>query len=156
MNLSEQTHLSEVVVSLLQSGELPQETLILSSLLIQLCPQSCTRLRHSLTHTLCTHTQRRREEGVWDTMWEKEAKKKKKKWERGDDFWNNADLYDASKSENLPSCAFSCSSNRAERSSLSLLKVSFSLFRASTSLKSERESAIKTLLSVRQKLKETV
>ena len=55
MNLSEQTHLSEVVVSLLQSGELPQETLILSSLLIQLCPQSCTRLSHSLTHTLCTH-----------------------------------------------------------------------------------------------------
>lgn len=40
VNLSEQTHLSEVVISLLQSGELPQETLILCPLLIQLSLQS--------------------------------------------------------------------------------------------------------------------
>lgn len=78
MNLSEQTHLSEVVVSLLQSGELPQETLILSSLLIQLCPQSCTRLSHSLMNTLCAHTEEEKR-GFWDTKWEKEAKKEKRR-----------------------------------------------------------------------------
>lgn len=61
MNLSEQTHLPEVVVSLLQSGELSQETLILPPLLIQLCPQSCTHLRHSLVHTLCTQTKKNTE-----------------------------------------------------------------------------------------------
>lgn len=55
-NLGELTHLPEVVVSLLQSGELSQETLVLSSLLIQLCSQSRTPLRHRLMQTLCTHT----------------------------------------------------------------------------------------------------
>lgn len=58
MNLREQTHLPEVVVSLLQSGELSQETLILPPLLIHLRSQSCTRLRHGLMHTLCSHTKR--------------------------------------------------------------------------------------------------
>lgn len=60
-NLSEQTHLPEVLVSLFQSGELPQKTLILPPLLIQLCPQSCTCLRNSLVHTLCTHTHKEKE-----------------------------------------------------------------------------------------------
>lgn len=55
-NLGELTHLPEVVVSLLQSGELSQETLVLSSLLIQLCTQSRTPLGHRLMRTLCTHT----------------------------------------------------------------------------------------------------
>lgn len=64
LNLSEQTHLPEVVVSLLQSGELSQETLVLSSLLIQLCPQSCTLLRHSLLHTLCKRTHKEKQKHI--------------------------------------------------------------------------------------------
>lgn len=54
-NLGELTHLPEVVVSLLQSGELSQETLVLSSLLIQFCTQSRTPLGHRLMQTLCAH-----------------------------------------------------------------------------------------------------
>lgn len=59
-HLREQTHLLEVVVSLLQSGEVSQEALILSPLLIQLRPKSSTCLRHSLIHALCTNTEEKR------------------------------------------------------------------------------------------------
>lgn len=78
MNLSEQTHLSEVVVSLLQSGELSQETLILSPLFIQLCPQSCIRLRHSLMHQFCTQMSTHRGERKKEFEIQSERKMQKK------------------------------------------------------------------------------
>lgn len=48
----EHAHLSEVVVPLLQPGELSEQTLVLPPLLIQLCCQSFTFLGHSLHYTL--------------------------------------------------------------------------------------------------------
>lgn len=57
-HLGQLTHLPQVVVSLLQPGELSQETLVLPPLLVQLCPQSGAPLGHLLLQTLCigTHT----------------------------------------------------------------------------------------------------
>ena len=130
VNLSEQTHLPQVVVSLLQSGKLSQETLILSSLFIQLCTQSCTRLRHSLSHTLCTHT------------------KRNKNRKKNTDGWKTIRVYLWRKADYmmLPSCAFSPSSKRAESSSFSLWKLSFSLCRTCNSL-NVRENKNKWLKS---------
>ena len=124
LNLSEQTHLSEVVVSLLQSGELSQEALVLSPLFIQLHPQSRTRLGHSLMDTLCTqtHTHTHSWRRIRKTVWGEKQRECVKQW------------------SNSPSWAFSCSSERAESSSLSLLKSSFSLCSVSNSLKHEKEN----------------
>lgn len=54
-HLGQLTHLPQVVVSLLQPGELSQETLVLPPLLVQLRPQSGAPLRHLLLQTLCRH-----------------------------------------------------------------------------------------------------
>lgn len=125
VNLSEQTHLSEVVVSLLQSGELSQETLVFSPLFIQLCSQRCTRLRHSPIHPFCTH----REE------MERREIKGGRNTQKGRQ--NNTDCI---MPVNLPSCFSSCLSKRSERSSFSLKKSPFSLCKVCSSLKMRKNS----------------
>lgn len=114
VNLGEQTHLPEVVISLLQSCELSQETLILSPLLVQLSTESGTRLWRSLMHTLWTHTWEVRK-CVRYRMW---GKNQPTKWL-------------------IPSCVFCCWSKRAESSSLSLFILSFSVCSTSSSFKSD-------------------